>query len=92
MLKKRVYLYAFNKLCKIEGFYYFEGDNISIWNIREQALWMLNRLGSTSIVYAVDNRPGLYFDYLEAVKSNSFEKHVMFEDLISREGILVAKR
>ena len=53
---------------------------------------MLEHLGSTCEVCAVDNRPGLRSDFLESIKSNDFTKHVEFEDLCSREGFIVMKR
>lgn len=92
MAKRQVYLYAFNRLCKIEGFFYLEGDNITVQNIRTQAQWMLDHLGSTCEVCAVDNRPGLKEDFLESYKTVDFTKHVEFEDLCCREGMIVMRR
>lgn len=92
MATRQVYLYAFNKLCKIEGFVYLRGEDITIQNIRMQAQWMLDHLGSTCEVCAVDNRPGLKSDFLESFKSGDFTKHVEFEDLCCREGFIVMRR
>jgi len=92
MAKRQVYLYAFNKLCKIEGVRFLEGEDITIQNIQWQAQWMLDYLGSTCEVCAIDNRPGLKKDFLESFKSDDFTKHVEFEDLCCREGMIVVRR
>lgn len=92
MFGRKVYLYAFDRACKLQGYRYFQGNDITVGNIREYANWMLDYLGSTCKVYIVDNYPGLYRDYCESLKSTSFEKHVEFEDLISRRGLLIANR
>lgn len=90
--KRQVYLYGFNKLCRLEGYVYLEEQDITIYNIRQRAIWMLNNFGSTCEVIAVDNRIGLKSEFLESFKSNDFTKHVEFEDLCSREGFIVMRR
>lgn len=86
---KRVYLYAFNYVLKVVDAKFLEGDAISVRNVLRLANWMKDVNPGQVVVYAVDNRPGLYKEFMEAVKTNDFTKHVEFADLISREGILI---
>lgn len=88
-MAKRVYLYAFNNLLKIVDTKFLEGDAISVRDMLRLARWMTETYPEPIVVYAVDNRPGLYKDYLESVKTKDFTKHVEFADLISREGLLI---
>lgn len=86
---KRVYLYALNYVLKVVDAKFLEGDAISVQNMLRLANWMKDVNPGQVVVYAVDNRPGLYKEFMEAVKTNDFTKHVEFADLISREGILI---
>ena len=88
-MAKKVYLYAFNNLLKVVDYMFLEGDAISVRDMLRLARWMTNTNPESVVVYAVDDRPGLYKDYKEAVKTPDFTKHVEFADLISREGILI---
>ena len=88
-MAKRVYLYAFNNVWRIVNTKFLEGDAISVWNMLQLANWMKDVNPGQVAVYAVDNRPGLYKEFMEAVKTKDFTKHVEFADLVSREGILI---
>lgn len=88
-MAKRVYLYAFNNVLKIVDTKFLEGDAISVRNMLRLANWMRETNPGQVVIYAVDNRPGLYKDFMEAVKTKDFTVHVEFADLISREGILI---
>ena len=87
-MTKRVYLYAFNNVLEIVDTRFLEGDAISVRNMLRLANWMKDVNLGQVVVCAVDNRPGLYKEFMEAVKIKDFTKHVEFADLISREGIL----
>lgn len=89
-MDRRVYLYAFNTLMKVVDCQFLKEENISIQNIVRIANWMKRTNPEKVIVYAIDNRNGLYKDYKEAIKTTDFTKHVEFADMVSREGILVA--
>lgn len=87
-MTRRVYLYAFDHLCKITCCVFLEGDAISVRNMTRFADQMVDMSSPTKLtVYAIDNRPGLFCCYQDAVKSNDFADRVAFVDLVSREGI-----
>lgn len=88
-MAKRVYLYGFNHLLKIEDCKFLEGDAITVGNMLRLANWMAEVNPAMRVIYAVDNRPGLHKEYLESVKTEDFTKHVEFADTVSREGILL---
>ena len=88
-MTKRVCLYAFNNVLEIVDTRFLEGDAISVRNMLRLANWMKDVNPGQVVLYAVDNRPGLYKEFMEAVKTKDFTKHVEFADLISREGILI---
>ncbi|MBR3739253.1 MAG: hypothetical protein IKN04_02205 [Clostridia bacterium] len=88
-MAKRVYLYAFNKVLKIVDTKFLEGDAVTVRDMLRLANWMKEIYPEPVVVYAVDNRPGLYKEFLEAVKTTDFTKHVEFADIIAREGILI---
>ena len=88
-MDRKVYLYAFNKVLKVVDYKFLTGEEISIRNMLRLARWMENTNPESVVVYAVDDRPGLYKDYKEAVKTADFTKHVAFADMVAREGILI---
>lgn len=88
-MAKRVYLYAFNDVLRIVDTKFLENDAITVRNMLRLAKWMKDVNPGQIVVYAVDNRPGLYKEFMEAVKTSDFTKQVEFADLISREGILI---
>lgn len=89
-MAKRVYLYGFNKLLKIEDCKFLEGDAITVGNMLRLANRMAEVNPAKLTIYAVDNRPGLHKEYLESRKTRDFTKHVEFADTVSREGILLS--
>lgn len=88
-MAKRVYLYAFDSLCRIVNCKYLEEEAISVTNVLRLAEWMAESLPISMRVYAVDNRPGLYQDFREAIDLRDFTKQLAFADMISREGIRI---
>ena len=92
MVIRRVYLYAFDELHNLEGCQFLSDNAVTIRNLRAAAQWMIGENPSIRKVYAVDNRPGLYSEYREAVKTKDFVKHLEFEDEVCYEGMLIATR
>ncbi len=88
-MTKRVYLYAFNHVLKIVDCKFLEGDAISVRDILRLARWMTDVNPEHVTIYAVDNRPGLYKEFMESVKAKDFTKNVEFADLIRHEGLLI---
>ena len=89
MMAKRVYLYAFDSMCKIVNYKYLEGDAVSVTNLRRLADWMAEYAPIPEKIYAVDDRPGLYQDFREAMDLRYFAKQLIFADMVSREGIRI---
>ncbi|MBQ8707839.1 MAG: hypothetical protein IJ523_07120 [Succinivibrionaceae bacterium] len=88
-MAKRVYLYAFNNVLKIVDTKFLEGDAVSVRDMLRLSRWMTETYPEPVVVYAVDNRPGLYKEFTESVKTKDFTKHVEFADIVSREGLLI---
>lgn len=88
-MAKRVYLYAFDSLFKIVDCKFLQDDAISVTNMMRLADWMTEGIPAKLKVYAVDNRPGLYTDFREAIKTSDFTKQLEFADMVSHEGILL---
>lgn len=86
----RVYLYAFNEVSRVVDVKFLEGNAITVQAMRRTAQWMRDHLSPDPVViYAVDNRHGLYGEFMEAVKSKDFRTRIEFADIISREGVLI---
>lgn len=88
-MARRVYLYGFDNVNRVVMTNFLEGSAISIREMRRLAKWMKDNYPEPITVYAVDNRPGLYKEFMETVKTKDFAIHVEFADTISREGILI---
>ena len=88
-MAKRVYLYAFDFLFRIVDCKFLEGEAITVANMRRLAGWMADSYPSRVTVYAVDNRPGLYKDFREAIDLRDFTKQLAFADMVSHEGVLL---
>ncbi len=88
-MTKRVYLYAFNDMAKVVGCRYLEEEQATVLNALRFGLQLKDENLERVTVYAVMNRAGLYSDFIEAVKSNDFTKHIEFMDLVSREGLRI---
>ncbi len=88
-MERRVYLYGFGDLLKCVDHKFLKGDAITVRNLSRVAKQMREMNPECKIVWAVDNRPGLYREFLEAVKTKDFTKQVEFADTVSREGIPV---
>ena len=90
-MNNRTFFYAFDTKCKVIDVQYLDSRDVSVKNIlRIGRIMHAHCVPRVRSIWAVDGRPGLYSDYLEAVKSNDFVKHVEFMDMVSREGLLVS--
>ncbi len=88
-MTKRVYLYAFNNVLRIVDCKFLEGDAISVRNILRLARWMKEVNPEHVTIYAVDNRPGLYKEFRDSIRSSDFTVQIEFADTVSREGLLI---
>lgn len=91
-MSKRVYLYGFNELHHVVCCDFLAGEETSIHGMDWLANYMFESRPDAINIYAVNNRPGLKDDFLEAIVRPHFTKDIEFEDLISREGIRSWKR
>ncbi len=89
MMTRRVYLYAFDHVWRIVDCRFLEGDAISVGNILRLARWMRITNPEHVTIYAVDNRPGLYKEFRESIKTSDFTKQIEFADTVSHEGLLI---
>lgn len=91
MMTKRVFIYAFDERHKIVRYEFLKDAFFSVKNLRLIAEWTQLQNIDIRRIYAVDDRPGLYKSFLESYKAKDedFVKHLEFEDLVSREGILI---
>ncbi len=88
-MRKRVYLYAFDFLCRIVDCKFLEGEAITVANMRRLANWMAESYPSQVTIWAVDNRPGLYKEFREAIDLKDFTNQLIFADTVSHEGIQI---
>lgn len=64
-----------------------EQEDISVMTLKYKAMMLKDQYPSIKRVFAMDNSRELYADYWEAYKKNSIESHLIFKDLLEREGI-----
>lgn len=85
---RKVYLYAFDDLLNVVNTKFLIDDAITVRNMLRVGNLMRDYYPESLTVYAVDNRPGLYKEFMEAVKGD-FTAKVEFADTVTREGIRV---
>lgn len=86
-MERQVYVYGFNHLLECIDCNFIQGEAITVKNMRKLAKWMRATNSECRAVLAVDNRPGLRREYLEAVTSKDFSKRIEFAETITNEGI-----
>lgn len=90
-MEKKVYLYGFDTLHKVLKWQFLKEPYISVANICQTADWIMSQNPDVVAVYAVDDRPGLYWDFRDACK-HDFAEEFAFEDMIAREGLPILVR
>ena len=91
-MSKRVYLYGFTELHHVVMCDYLTESRATTQGMDYLAIYMLESRPDISNIYAVNNRPGLKDDFLDAIIRPHFTKDIEFEDLIQREKIRCWKR
>jgi hypothetical protein len=85
----RIYLYAFDDLCRVVGVRFVKQDDPDISILRDTAKWMADTNPYiVKFVYALMNRPGLYQEFKDSIRGN-FTKWIEFKDVVESEGMLV---
>lgn len=74
----------------VQRYYIIYEDEASIRNIMYRASMLKAATPGIESVYAIDNRRGLYREYLDSIKIHSVESCAIFKDTLEREGIRVA--
>jgi hypothetical protein len=85
---RRVYLYGFNEVWRIADTRFLEEDAISITNMLKMVERMMEYKPDIRMVVAVDNRGGLYQDYMKSVRSSDYTDWYEFADLVANEGFV----
>lgn len=91
--RRQILLYGIGgpeKAYAVLSYYCIFEDAIDIvLEIRSQAAWMRAHNPSIKQVYMIGNRHGLRKEFKESIRLNSLESHMIFKDILEREGLLV---
>lgn len=71
---------------RVLAYYCIFNDDISITNIWKMAAWLRASNPSIKQVFAMDDRRGLKREYMDSLRLNSIESHMIFKDILEREG------
>jgi hypothetical protein len=74
---------------RVLKYYCIFDEALSIGNLKRRAALMVMQNPGIEHVYAVDNRYGLKYEYIQSYKINSIESCAIFKDTLEREGLLV---
>lgn len=89
---KQIILYGIsgpNKAYTVLNYFCIYDEYVTIETILREANSLRARNPEVKRVYAIDNRRGLRRDYVESMVQNSIESHIIFKDILEREGLLV---
>lgn len=85
----KVFLYGIGDadvMYRVLYYRYLEDQEISFRGMDAEAEFMMAVNPSIKEVYAIFDRRGLYWDYMEAVKKNSIESWQVFKSILEYEG------
>ena len=85
----KVYLYGLGDadvMYRVLYYRYLEDREISFRGMDAEAEFMMAVNPSIKEVYAIFDRRGLYWDYIEAAKKNSIESWQVFKSILEYEG------
>lgn len=85
----KVFLYGIGDadvMYRVLYYRYLEDREISFRGIDAEAEFMMAVNPSIKEVYAIFDRRGLYWDYMEALKKNSIESWQVFKSILEYEG------
>lgn len=85
----KVFLYGIGDadvMYRVLYYRYLEDREISFRGMDAEAEFMMAVNPSIKEVYAIFDRRGLYWDYMEAVKKNSIESWQVFKSILEYEG------
>lgn len=85
----KVFLYGIGDadvMYRVLYYRYLEDREISFRGMDAEAEFMMAVNPSIKEVYAIFDRRGLYWDYMEALKKNSIESWQVFKSILEYEG------
>lgn len=85
----KVFLYGIGDadvMYRVLYYRYLEDQEISFRGMDAEAEFMMAVNPSIKEVYAIFDRRGLYWDYMEAIKKNSIESWQVFKSILEYEG------
>lgn len=85
----KVFLYGIGDadvMYRVLYYRYLEDREISFRGMDAEAEFMMAVNPSIKEVYAIFDRRGLYWDYMEAIKKNSIESWQVFKSILEYEG------
>lgn len=85
----KVFLYGIGDadvMYRVLYYRYLEDREISFRSMDAEAEFMMAVNPSIKEVYAIFDRRGLYWDYMEAIKKNSIESWQVFKSILEYEG------
>lgn len=89
---RQILLYGIGGVDKMYGvlnYFCIFDDDISIRTIQIESKRLKAKNPSVVAVYAIDNRRGLRKDYQESIRLHSIESHMIFKDILEREGMRI---
>lgn len=66
---------------------YIKDEDLSIKNIAWVADRMKKNYPTVTHVYVIEDRPGLYWDYMDAIREHSVESFALFKSILENEGL-----
>ena len=88
----KVYLYGLGDadvMYRVLYYRYLEDREISFRGMDAKAEFMMAANPSIKEVYAIFDRRGLYWDYMEALKKNSIGSWQVFKSILEYEGMKI---
>ena len=88
----KCYLYGLGdtgEMYRVVYYRYLTDREISFRGLAAEAEFMTTANPSIKEVYAIFDRRGLYWDYIEAVKKNSIESWQVFKCILQYEGMKI---
>ena len=85
----KVFLYGIGDadvMYRVLYYRYLEDQEISFRGMDAESEFMMAVNPSIKEVYAIFDRRGLYWDYMEAIKKNSIESWQVFKSILEYEG------
>lgn len=88
----KCYLYGLGdarEMYRVVHYRYLTDREISFRGLAAEAEFMMAVNPSIKEVYAIFDRRGLYWDYMEAIKKNSIESWQVFKSILEYEGMKI---